>query len=690
MADTIVRVVDGGTRVIIDGGSLLSTLAAQAQGAADSADASATAAAASEAAAAAAAATTEPLAINRRVHNFMQTGIFTTGEVTGPYRTDTDELLTNNPIWSIDSAGALVVSGTWASPTARHRSWDAGHTWKGNDVLEAIIENVWTELPVTLGPTIRLGSSPTPVHFFYGRNGRLGCYNSDGTEFAGKGTAPTTYANIAFVVGQTARLRVVVYPDGTGFLEGTNVTTGEVATHPLANITERGTVQPSARQVGATISAAHKITYFTARAVDSRVIDVTALEATAADLENRVDTMEAGGASVLKPLSVALLTTSTLNHIALYGQSNSIGYDAIPPISTAQPYSNVTFNNGPRQTTSSLRTPLKPLIEVLESTVLGETPCSGAANYASTMMARRGVDPASHVILASASGAASTAIANLKKGSSQYNNVFLPQIVAAKALDANYVCQAVGWVQGEEDAKTTVATPYATYKADLLQLQADIETDIKAASGQTTPAYLLVTQITMYATANDKTARAQFDASRESDRIFVTCPSYRVPYVNGIHFSNVGARLAGAYMGRAYDQMLQGYEPDQLTPIAATVEDDIVTVHFDVPHLPLRLDTTDLATVANYGFQVRDAGTPATISSVALSGAKVVITLAAPPSGAVTVRYALDATGAGRPSTEGGGNLRDSAPETATISGTSYQLFNAAPAFELAAIRIEG
>lgn len=78
------------------------------------------------------------------------------------------------------------------------------------------------------------------------------------------------------------------------------------------------------------------------------------------------------------------------------------------------------------------------------------------------------------------------------------------------------------------------------------------------------------------------------------------------------------------------------------------------------------------------------------IASVTIDGPDVLLTLTALPAGATHVRYALDYAGSGRGGggTYGCGNLRDSAPETITIYGTEFQLFNAAPAFQMPVARL--
>ncbi len=312
---------------------------------------------------------------------------------------------------------------------------------------------------------------------------------------------------------------------------------------------------------------------------------------------------------------------------------------------------------------------------------LGETQCSGAANYASTLAAIRGVMPSDLVILASTGGRGSYRINQLQKGASWYPNL-IAQVQAGVDTGSDYLCHYIGWIQGEADANQETA--YGTYRAMLENLQSDIETDAQAVSGQSEPIPMLISQVTAYSRKND-------GAARDSDRIFAVTSSYRFPYGGNIHFTNVGAKLNGAYFGRAHDALLQGYQPECLMPISAVLSGTVVRVRFDVPHPPMRLDTEQLAAATDYGFQVRDDLGVLTILSIVIQGGDVVIALASEPQGASSVRYALDYAGAGRSVSggmEGAGNLRDSAPDVVSIDGADYQLFNVAPAFELPVVRL--
>ena len=184
--------------------------------------------------------------------------------------------------------------------------------------------------------------------------------------------------------------------------------------------------------------------------------------------------------AILSDLSIKPVARS-INHLLFYGQSLSIGAKGTPVISTTQPYSNITFNGGPRAAGGDYSA-FKPLVEDALTapdggTDRGETPCSGAANYATTLRALDGLPPSGHVILASTAGLGGSRITQLNKGTSWYSTRLLPHITNAKALNADHALQAFAWVQGEQDALTGVQTPYAAYRAALEQLQADIETD---------------------------------------------------------------------------------------------------------------------------------------------------------------------------------------------------------------------
>lgn len=316
-----------------------------------------------------------------------------------------------------------------------------------------------------------------------------------------------------------------------------------------------------------------------------------------------------------------------------------------------------------------------------------ETTCSGAANYASTLMAIDGNSPSSHVVLASTAGHGGYRIDQLNKTSAWYTN-FLAHVSGAHALDANHAVHAIGWIQGENDL--IVPTSYSTYRAALSQLQADAETDIKAITGQTHPAYLITYQLSWGIRNNSGIALAQLDLAQKNAKIFLATPTYHLPHAaDNIHLTAIGYKWIGAYFGRAYKALVDGYEPQWLNPRSATVRGTEVRVRFDVPVGPMVLDSDKLAVTTDSGFKVMDDATAASIISIKIDGQDVVITLNATPVGAVKVRYALDYLGTGLVITNGAsGNLRDSSPDVINISGVNRPLWNVCPAFEMSATKL--
>lgn len=389
-----------------------------------------------------------------------------------------------------------------------------------------------------------------------------------------------------------------------------------------------------------------------------------------------------------------------INHILSYGQSLSMGATATALLSTIQMYYNLTFNTGPRQDTSA--TSVIPLVEQFNNPSAdgysnrGETHCSGMANYASLLMLKEnGINPQEHVIFASTAGHGGYTIDQLKKGSPWYS-VLIDHVNKAKNLNAgkSYHIPVVPWIQGENNAVSGgLQTPYALYMSTLVQLQSDVDADVKAITGQTDTVRFITYQMSYAARTWPDIAKAQLDLARENDNFMLATPMYHFPYAgDNVHLTNVGYKWMGTYFARAYKQyMVEGRKPDFINPESAYVSKNKVYVKFNVPKTPLVLDIHTLAATTNYGFKVMVGSTEQTITNVAAVDNIVEITLGSEPTENVKVRYALDYLGTGLTITGGAsGNLRDSTPETVMIGNTLKPIYHVCPHFELTAYLDKG
>lgn len=384
-----------------------------------------------------------------------------------------------------------------------------------------------------------------------------------------------------------------------------------------------------------------------------------------------------------------------VNHFLFYGQSLSVGATATTVLSASQPYLNTTFNTSPRM--DSAATSVIPLIEQFNNPSSdgynnrGESPCSGAANYASRSMARNlGINPKDHIIFCSTAGHGGYRIDQLEKGTAWYN-FFIKHITEAKRLNASktYKVQLVAWVQGENDAVNTQQTSYDVYMQKLIKLQQDANQDIKEITGQLDDVKFITYQMSYAARTWDAQALVQLYLAQSNDNFAISTPMYHMPYAaDNIHLTNVGYKWMGAYFGRAYSQLIaENRKPDFINPISAMIDQNKVIIKFIVPKKPLVLDVTTLANTTNYGFKVVDgSASEVEITNVEAFDNEVHLTLASVLTSDLKVRYALDYLGTGLTVTNGAsGNLRDSTTDTVIIANEEKPLYHVCPHFELTA-----
>jgi hypothetical protein len=374
-----------------------------------------------------------------------------------------------------------------------------------------------------------------------------------------------------------------------------------------------------------------------------------------------------------------------INHMLFYGQSLSVGSGS-PVLTTTQPYNNLTFSGGVRVSGgdySAAQALIEDTRTGLDGSTAAESCCSSAANHACALS----VSPTTFIIFASTAGHSGYQISQLSKGQDWYT-ILTDHVSHAYNLardgGRSYEVKAICYLQGENDADH--GTTYATYRAALIQLQSDVETDIKAITGQATSVQFITYQLSYYITTNPYIALALLDVALNASKFYIATPMYHIPYADGGHPTNVGYDIVGAYFGRSFKVLVQdSAAPKFIKPLTATKSGTTITVSFTVPVSPLVLDTVGLASTTNYGFKVTDDSGTLTLSGFSIvSNTQVQFSVNRTLSTNPVVRYALDYLGTGLIITGGAsGNLRDSETDTVVVSGTTYNLWNVCPHFQL-------
>ncbi len=362
------------------------------------------------------------------------------------------------------------------------------------------------------------------------------------------------------------------------------------------------------------------------------------------------------------------------NLLVSYGQSNSVGVQATPAISTTQPYGTLMLSCGVRTYSASPygSYTLTPLVEA-DVSGDGETVVSGSSQFLNALVAaENGISFDAHAFaqIGAATGVASTALSGLVKGQTAYTRMMA---VVQRCFDLcvaggyTFAGRAMNFVHGETD--TVNLTAGATYQAGIIQLRSDYDADVKAISGQALDAHMFLNQTDShsgYGVATPTIALAQLAASQADAHLHLVAPMYFVPRPSGsVHMTSVGAKWFGAYFGLAQKRVLidgQTWKP--LAPKSKLIQGAACILVFDVPVAPLKLDIDLVSNPGDYGFDLVDSGgTSLTISSVTLAGPDRVKIVAAStiPAGA-KVRYAWKPGPSASPGPKTGprGNLRDS------------------------------
>lgn len=316
----------------------------------------------------------------------------------------------------------------------------------------------------------------------------------------------------------------------------------------------------------------------------------------------------------LPPLATLAILTAYYMSVAIYGQSNSLGYGATPVISDEQPYNNKTLLGGVRTINSTgSRDTLIPLVETVGSTTRGETPASGTVNELTKYL---GGASYTNRFVAFASGQAAQPIANLMIGTDGWNRLISDlQAVQAVAVAEEKTHCAPFWTFTQGEGDYNVGTDPYIYMQRLLQMQQDYGELVNTITGQGFRPPLILSQVAAhryedYAREVPTIALAQWWASKAVNDIIIAAPAYVVPIAaDNLHYNNYGALMMGAYYALAAKRFVfdrepwRPLEPKRVFKTGASTID----IEFNVPYGVLEFDTTWVAPTDHYGFGIHTA-----------------------------------------------------------------------------------
>ena len=195
------------------------------------------------------------------------------------------------------------------------------------------------------------------------------------------------------------------------------------------------------------------------------------------------------------------------------------------------------------------------------------------------------------------------------------------------------------WAQGEN------AT--AGYAASLARIIDEVAPAVAVAAGQIATPHVLLRQANM---ASDQAAPQTVDSvlatlatarARLGSGVTLSGPMYQMPLHDLIHIDNVGRMILGDQEAHAYHQAItlgEAWHP--LWPVAGGVTRSgaVITVPMALPSdaYALRWDEDWVPAVdgPGRGFVYADGGSGASVSSVAISGTNIIVTLTANPGSA--------------------------------------------------------
>lgn len=306
-----------------------------------------------------------------------------------------------------------------------------------------------------------------------------------------------------------------------------------------------------------------------------------------------------------------------------------------------------------------------------------EISCYGMGEYLIQQWKKNPAKYNNYLLCTFAEGSGSTAISELSKGSSSYDKLLKELQIAyelAQKRHCKFIVPAFCWMQGENDLVWGTGKDYGK---KLIQFRSDFNNDIKKITHQKEKVKCILYQTSCLSIAQDTfkmnryncpqtmVPEAQMELVRDNNDFSASNPSY--PYSitrEYVHLNGESQKAIGYKEGVALMELFDNKKNKGLTPKRFDINNNTITISFNIPCPPLEFDTISVRKIDNYGFSVIMPNNKNILSKVILKNDKIYLICSESPLKA-KVRYAVNGIYWKSGNRNGPrGNLRDSQGDT--------------------------
>lgn len=338
----------------------------------------------------------------------------------------------------------------------------------------------------------------------------------------------------------------------------------------------------------------------------------------------------------------------------IYGQSLAVGGEAYPVVTKSIKYPKL-------QVSENLTTNALPSNTEKASYGLAEGIIKFYAQHYGIS-----TDSIKTKIFSFVSGKAGASITAHKKGTDGYTNLINTITTAYnKATQDGLTCKVapIAWIQGEADYQNNYTQ---NWKADVIQLQKDLDTDIKVITKQSEDIKLMLYQTSWAAQYGYvDVLKAQTELIQENSNFIALTPLYIMDYYhssNGeyIHINGYGQKLLGYYCAKTILYNILGFNSKGVSPISIEYNKNTITIAVNSTSNSITIDENYVRKSNNTGFSVRNNSKVEILQSVEVYTNKILLICSENINSGYVVSYAVqngtDETGRINGSR---GNIRD-------------------------------